>query len=754
MSDARTVIENIAKEAMEIAISHQHEFVTLEHVVSALIQHDKIKDFFKSASLDISKVEETMGIFMEGGYIEKIPANTPPFKSKDFESLFFRTIAQLVFSSQQKSMEGSLEILLNFFQIGLEDSYALNALQIAGVTSDIVRKYIGTSHGVGQRNREGAAGEMGGEATPVTPEDAMRLLEKYCLNLNEESVAGRIDPLIGRVSEVEEIIKITARRTKNNSVLVGDPGVGKTAIVEGLAYNIVNGNVPAILKDNVVYSLDLGALVAGTRFRGDFEERMKNVLISLEILGNGILFIDEIHMIMDAGAGGKGNMDVANLLKPALAKGKIKCIGSTTAEEYRANFEKDRALLRRFKKVQIDEPSIELSKQILRGLRKLYEAHHGVTYTDAALDAAVDLTSKYIHNALLPDKAIDVIDNAGATQRVLPEGIKLTTIDVHQIETEVSKVAKIPASEVHEDEKAKLEKLETNLKTAVFGQDLAIDTLVSAIYITRAGLRNPKKPAGSYLFVGYTGTGKTETAVQIASTLGIPLVKFDMSEYMESHSISKLIGSPPGYVGYNEGAAGSGLLINAIDTSPSCVLLLDEIEKAHPDLLNLLLQVMDSGKMTSSSGKEVNFRNVILIMTSNAGAASLEKNGIGFTKTEQPAMNEAAIKKMFTPEFRNRLDAIVPFDKLKPEVMQHIVDKFIVNLNLLSSERNMQIVLDAAARNWLAIKGYDPQMGARPLERVIHENISKPLSREMLFGRYQDGGIANISVKDDKLVIG
>jgi ATP-dependent Clp protease ATP-binding subunit ClpA len=706
MSDAKTVIDNIAKKAVKIAVSHQHEFITIEHVLAALLELEQVKEFFSSdTSLDISKVQEAMNHFMDSNFIEKIPAigtgRMEPMKSKEFDFLFVRTVSKLVFSQNQNLTDMiPLQILLNMYELEVEDSYALTALTNHGVTSDKIRKYISTKFGI--RQGEGAHGESMGEAMPKTPEEAAEYIKKYTINLNQEAKEGRIDPLIGRVSEVEEIVKITARRTKNNSVLVGDPGVGKTAVVEGLARNIVDGNVPEILKNDTVYSLDVGALVAGTRFRGDFEERMKNVLAALKLLKNSILFIDEIHTIIGAGDAGKGNLDVANLLKPALAKGDLKCIGSTTLEEYRSNFEKDRALLRRFKKVQIDEPSVELTKQILRGLKTIYEVHHGIEYSNEALDAAVELTAKYIHNAMLPDKAIDIIDSAGAAQRILPEDVKLKVITLHEIEHEVAKVAKIPETEIAEDEKHKLVKLEENLKSSVFGQNDAIEIFVNSVYIARAGLRKPNKPAGAYLLVGPTGSGKTEVSVNLAETMGIPLVKFDMSEYMEAHSVSRLIGSPPGYVGFSDGGAGSGLLVNAIDQNPACVLLLDEVEKAHPDLLNIFLQVMDKGKMTSGSGKEVNFRNVILIMTSNAGAAALEKGSIGFNKLDNSNLNESAIKKIFTPEFRNRLDAIVPFNKLKPEVMENIVDKFIKELNKLSAEKNVSIVLDNASRKWLA----------------------------------------------------
>lgn len=754
MSDTNSskhIIDEIAIDAIKLAMSYRHEFVTLEHVLTVLLKKEHIKQFFKKTSIDVLQIEAALETFLNASYIEQLATPQDPYKSKDFDLFFVRVLAQYMFT---RTYEPCLEMLLNFFQLNLQDSFALNALKVSGVKPEMIKSYLATVYNTSSQSNMAAGGfggEASGEAAPKNEDEARSYLSKYCVNLNEEVKAGRIDPLIGRISEVEEMIKIMARRTKNNSVLVGDPGVGKTAVVEGLAYKIVNDDVPAILNNQIVYSLDLGALVAGTRFRGDFEERMKNVLTSLKMVGNSILFIDEIHMIMDAGAGGKGNMDVANLLKPALAKGELRCIGSTTEEEFRKHFEKDRALLRRFKKVKIDEPTIELTKQILRGLRKIYEKHHGVVYTDVALDAAVDLTAKYIHNAVLPDKAIDAIDSAGATARVFttrhvdtetdkdPEPL---IIDISEIEAEVSKVAKIPTTEVHENERDKLLKLEDNLKNKVFGQNDAIEKIVNAIYVSRAGLRDPKKPIGSYLMVGPSGSGKTELSKVIANTMGIPFIRFDMSEYMEKHSVAKLIGSPPGYVGYGEGGSGGGLLINAIDSSPSCVLLLDEIEKAHPELLAILLQVMDAGKLTSGTGKEVNFRNVILIMTSNAGAAAMEKNTIGFgtSSFEQPAYNEDAVKRMFTPEFRNRLDAIVPFKKLKQENMLSIVDKFVDELNVLASEKNVKIVLTDEARHWLADKGYDSHMGARPLNRVIQENISRPLSKIILFGNLQNGG--------------
>jgi len=747
----------IALRAINIARENMHEMATLEHILIALLEREEVQKALADLSVDTTALSNLMESFLAADFVPRRSGGTP-MKSRDFEALCLHTIGTALFS-QRKTPDG-LDMLLHMLQFPHEDSFAVTALLRCGLTSLMLKRYL--AHGPGAVKRgstvqsgrvpEGMEGTTP-DADPTNIDDAIKLVTKYCTDLNAAAKEGRTDPLIGRETEVAEIVQIIARRTKNNVVLVGEPGVGKTAIAEGLALKIVRGEVPATLAKSTVYSLDVGALVAGTRFRGDFEERMKLLLKALGMIEGAILFIDEIHTIMDAGAGSKGSLDVANLLKPALAKGTLRCIGSTTFEEYRKHFEKDRALIRRFKKVMVDEPSIADAKLILRGLKGAYETYHGVTYTDAAIDAAVELTAKYIHGALLPDKAIDVMDNAGARQRVAPEDQRLTVIDVAQIEAEVSRVAKIPLTEVSADESERLARLEDDLRAAVFGQDKAITTLVDAVFVTRAGLREPNKPAGSYLFAGPTGVGKTEVARRLAKTLGVPLVKFDMSEYMEKHSVSKLIGAPPGYVGYGEGGSGNGLLTNAIDQSPSCVLLLDEIEKAHEDIYNILLQVMDDGRLTNSDGKTVSFRNVILIMTSNAGASAAEKNPIGFGRSEVPQMDDKAIKRTFTPEFRNRLDAVVTFDRLRPENMVKIVDKFLASLSTLAAERKVTIEADDAAREWLAKAGYDPLMGARPLARVIQEHIKKPLSRMMLVGDLKNGGKALVSANENGIVI-
>jgi ATP-dependent Clp protease ATP-binding subunit ClpA len=567
-------------------------------------------------------------------------------------------------------------------------------------------------------------------------------LEAYCVNLNKKAASGRIDPLIGREAEVERTIQILCRRTKNNPLYVGDPGVGKTAIAEGLARRIVHGEVPEVLQDATIYALDMGALLAGTRYRGDFEERLKAVLTELEAQPHAVLFIDEIHTIIGAGATSGGAMDASNLLKPALASGNLRCVGSTTYKEYRSYFEKDRALVRRFQKIDVNEPSVEDSIKILKGLKPYYEQHHRVRYTMDAIKAAVELSSRYINDRKLPDKAIDVIDEVGAAQMLLPPSKRKKTVTVKDVEAVVAKIARIPPKTVTSDDRSMLLTLERDLKTVVFGQEPAIEALASAIKLARAGLREPEKPIGSYLFSGPTGVGKTEVARQLAKIMGVELVRFDMSEYMERHSVSRLIGAPPGYVGFDQG----GLLTDAVDQHPHVVLLLDEIEKAHPDLFNILLQVMDHGKLTDHHGKHVDFRNVILIMTTNAGAADLAKPAMGFEREQRSGEDTEAIEKMFTPEFRNRLDAIITFRNLSPEVMDRVVDKFVIQLEAQLSERNVIIELTDAARAWLAKKGYEPLYGARPLGRVIQEHVKKAIAEELLFGKLSRGGTVVIGV--------
>ena len=572
-------------------------------------------------------------------------------------------------------------------------------------------------------------------------------LSQYAVDLIAKAVEGKIDPLIGRSAEVDRTIQILCRRTKNNPLYVGDPGVGKTAIAEGLAQRIVDGSVPEVLKSAVIYALDMGSLLAGTRYRGDFEERLKAVMKQIELDSQAILFIDEIHTIIGAGATSGGAMDASNLLKPALQKGSLRCIGSTTYKEYRSYFEKDRALARRFQKIDVNEPSVPDTIKILAGLKSRYEAHHGVKYTQAAIKTAVDLSARYIHDRKLPDKAIDVIDEAAASQNLLPPSKRRQQIGQKEIETTIASMARIPSKHVSRDDKAVLASLETDLKRMVYGQDTAITALASAIKLSRAGLREAGKPIGNYLFSGPTGVGKTEVAKQLSETLGVKLIRFDMSEYMERHTVSRLIGAPPGYVGFDQG----GLLTDAIDQTPHAVLLLDEIEKAHPDLFNLLLQVMDHGTLTDSNGKKVDFRNVILIMTTNAGASELSKQAIGFGRGNRTDADSEAIEKIFSPEFRNRLDAVIAFSALNNDTIRLVVDKFVFQLEAQLAERQVEIQLDEQAREWLAERGYDSSFGARPLGRLIQEHIKKPLADHLLFGDLVAGGEVMVTVKDKKL---
>jgi ATP-dependent Clp protease ATP-binding subunit ClpA len=574
-------------------------------------------------------------------------------------------------------------------------------------------------------------------------------LQKFCVDLNAKAREGGVDPLIGRNEEVERCIQVLCRRRKNNPLLVGDPGVGKTAIAEGLARKIVTGDTPGVLAGTTIFSLDMGALLAGTRYRGDFEERLKAVVTELEAHPDAVLFIDEIHTVVGAGATSGGSMDASNLLKPALQGGKLRCMGSTTYKEFRQHFEKDRALARRFQKIDVNEPSVEDSIKILMGLKPYFEEHHDLRYTGDAIKAAVELSARYIHDRKLPDKAIDVIDEAGAAQMLLPESKKRKTLGVKEIEAVVAKIARIPPKNVSKNDAEVLKDLDAALKRVVFGQDKAIEALASAIKLSRAGLREPEKPIGNYLFAGPTGVGKTEVARQLADTLGVELLRFDMSEYMEKHAVSRLIGAPPGYVGFDQG----GMLTDGVDQHPHCVLLLDEIEKAHPDVYNILLQVMDHGKLTDHNGRAVDFRNVVVIMTTNAGAAEMAKSAIGFGRGTREGEDTEAIQRMFTPEFRNRLDAVISFSALPKEVILQVVEKFVLQLEAQLMDRNVHIELSRPAAAWLADRGYDSTMGARPLGRVIQEHIKKPLAEELLFGKLAKGGLVKVGVKDDKIVL-
>jgi len=596
-------------------------------------------------------------------------------------------------------------------------------------------------------DEEDDAAEIEGTAEGESAGKNETALEKYCVDLNAKAEAGDVDPLIGRGDEVDRCIQVLCRRRKNNPLLVGDPGVGKTAIAEGLARKINEGETPEVLSGATIFSLDMGALLAGTRYRGDFEERLKAVMTELEDHDDAILFIDEIHTVIGAGATSGGAMDASNLLKPALQSGKLRCMGSTTYKEYRQHFEKDRALSRRFQKIDVNEPSVEDAIKILKGVKPYFEEHHGVKYTADAIKSAVELSARYIHDRKLPDKAIDVIDEVGAAQMLVPEAKRRKTMTAKEIEAVVAKIARIPPKTVTKDDAEALKDLESGLKRVVFGQDKAIDALASAIKLARAGLREPEKPIGSYLFTGPTGVGKTEVAKQLSEVLGVEMLRFDMSEYMEKHSVSRLIGAPPGYVGFDQG----GLLTDGVDQHPHCVLLLDEMEKAHPDVYNVLLQVMDNGKLTDHGGKTTDFRNAIIIMTSNAGATEMEKNAIGFGRGQREGEDMAAGGKMFSPEFRNRLDAVIPFGRLPKEVVLKVVEKFVLQLEGQLADRNVSFELTTPAAAWLADKGYDEKMGARPLGRVIQEHIKKPLAEELLFGKLAKGGIVKVAVKQGKL---
>ncbi|WP_353191344.1 ATP-dependent Clp protease ATP-binding subunit ClpA [Pandoraea pnomenusa] len=725
----------------------RHEFITVEHLLLALLDNPTAAEVLRACAANLDDLRQNLRNF--------IADNTPTVPGSDevdtqptlgFQRVIQRAIMHVQSTSNGKKEVTGANVLVAIF--GEKDSHAVYYLQQQGVTRLDVVNFI--SHGI---TKTGASGESAkaGEGSAEGEEGANAKespLAQYTQNLNQMARDGKIDPLIGRESEVERVVQVLCRRRKNNPLLVGEAGVGKTAIAEGLAWRVTRGEVPEILQDATVYSLDMGALLAGTKYRGDFEQRLKAVLKELKERNNAILFIDEIHTLIGAGAASGGTLDASNLLKPALSSGQLKCIGATTFTEYRGIFEKDAALSRRFQKIDVNEPTVEQTVQILRGLKSRFEEHHGVKYSSSALSAAAELSAKFITDRHLPDKAIDVIDEAGAAQRILPKSKQKKTIGKGEIEEIVSKIARIPAQSVSADDRGKLQTLDRDLKSVVFGQDPAIDALSAAIKMSRAGLGKTDKPIGAFLFSGPTGVGKTEVAKQLAFTLGIELIRFDMSEYMERHAVSRLIGAPPGYVGFDQG----GLLTEAVTKKPHCVLLLDEIEKAHPDIFNVLLQVMDHGTLTDNNGRKADFRNVIIIMTTNAGAETINRASIGFTNERQAGDEMADIKRMFTPEFRNRLDAIISFKPLDEQIILRVVDKFLIQLEDQLHEKKVEVVFTDKLRAFLAKKGFDPLMGARPMQRLIQDTIRRALADELLFGRLTSGGRVTVNLDENDQV--
>ncbi len=739
-------LEQSLHRALALANERHHEYATLEHLLLALTEDQDAVAVLRACGVDIDGLRRDLSNFIDEELASLITNRAEEAKPTAGFQRVLQRAAIHVQSSGREEVTGANVLVAVFSE---RESSAVYYLQQQEMTRLDAVNYI--SHGIAKVPGHEAGGSVSGVDEDADGETVVKkgkeALNAYCVNLNEKAREGGIDPLIGREHEVERTIQILARRQKNNPLYVGEPGVGKTAIAEGLAKRIEEGDVPDVLADATIYTLDMGALLAGTRYRGDFEERLKAVMSEIESINGAILFIDEIHTVIGAGATSGGAMDASNLLKPALAGGKLRCIGSTTYKEYRNYFEKDRALTRRFQKIDVNEPSIEDAVKILRGLKPYYEEHHDVRYTEQAIRTAVELSARYIGDRKLPDSAIDVIDEVGAAQTLVPVSKRKKTVGVKDVEGVVAKIARIPPKSVSRDDRTALQNLDRDLKTMVFGQDQAIEALSSAIKLARAGLREPEKPIGSYMFSGPTGVGKTEVARQLARSLGIELTRFDMSEYMERHSVSRLIGAPPGYVGFDQG----GLLTDAVDQHPHCVLLLDEIEKAHPDLFNILLQVMDHGKITDHNGKTIDCRNVILIMTTNAGAVDLAKPAIGFGSTKREGDDEEAINRMFSPEFRTRLDAVIGFKTLTPAVMSRVVDKFIMELEVQLGDRDVTIELDEESRKWLAERGYDEAFGARPLARVIQEHVKKPLAEELLFGKLAKGGTVKVAVSDGEL---
>ena len=733
-------LEDTLRRALAIAGDHAHEFATLEHLLLAMTEDPDALSVLTGCKVDVEQLREMLQTHID----DEFAAIVNPSENLEVQptSGFQRVVQRAIVHTQSSGRGPATGANILIAMYSERESHAVWFLNSLNMSRLDAVSFV--SHGNGEQVR--GADEQNDKDGDDSAASADALAE-YAVNLNTKAEEGRIDPLIGRDKEVDRTIQVLCRRTKNNPLYVGDPGVGKTAIAEGLALRITSGEVPDVLKTAVIYALDMGQLLAGTRYRGDFEERLKAVMKKVEGDENAILFIDEIHTIIGAGATSGGAMDASNLLKPALQSGDLRCIGSTTYKEFRSYFEKDRALARRFQKIDVAEPSLPDTIKILQGLKSRYESHHGVRFTHAAIKTAAELASRYINDRKLPDKAIDVIDEAGAAQNLVPASRRRQVIGQKEVEATIASMARIPAKNVSSDDKTALQTLEGDLKRMVFGQDTALSALSSAIKLSRAGLREPEKPIGSYLFSGPTGVGKTEAARQLSEILGVKLIRFDMSEYMERHTVSRLIGAPPGYVGFDQG----GLLTDAVDQTPHAVLLLDEIEKAHPDLFNILLQVMDHGRLTDSNGKSVDFRNVVLIMTTNAGASEMTKQLIGFGRGQKTDADTDAIEKTFTPEFRNRLDAVIPFAPLEIDTVRLVVDKFIMQLEAQLTDKDVEIELDEAARNWLAARGYDATFGARPLSRLVQEHIKKPLADELLFGKLMQGGTVKVGVEKDAL---